>query len=66
MMIFWIFDFYKTFKCYWGYFNLNFYIGKKVQKNFIMGLKFGEVEGQDFFFSKSQKGGRFLDFRPKF
>ena len=30
---------YETFICYRGCFNLNCYIGKKVQKNFLMGLK---------------------------
>ena len=33
------FDFYETFLCYRGCLNLNCYIGKKVQKNFLMGLK---------------------------
>ena len=36
---FWSFDFPKTFVCYRGYFKLNCYIGKKVQTNFLMGLK---------------------------
>ena len=39
MMTFWVFDFYETFICYRGSFKLNCYIGKKVQKNFLMGLK---------------------------
>ena len=30
---------YETFICYRGCLDLNFYIGKKVQKNFLMGLK---------------------------
>ena len=33
------FDFYETFICFRGVLNLNCYIGKKVQKNFLMGLK---------------------------
>ena len=45
--------------------NLNCYIGKKVQKNFLMGLKIWWSWGSGFFFSKSQQVGRFLDFRPK-
>ena len=36
---FWYFIFPETYICYRRYFNLNFYIGKKVQKNFLMGLK---------------------------
>ena len=39
MTIFWSFIFLETYICYRGYFNLNYYIGKKVQKNFLMGLK---------------------------
>ena len=36
---FWSFIFPETYICYRGYFNINYYISKKVQKNFIMGLK---------------------------
>ena len=50
MMTFLVFDFYETFILYRGGFKLNFSIGKKVQKNLLMGLKFGKVGGQDFFF----------------
>ena len=39
MMTFWVFDFYETFICYRGYFKLNFYISKKMQKDFLMVLK---------------------------
>ena len=39
MSKFWVFDFDETFICYRGVLNLNCYIGKKVQKNFLMGLK---------------------------
>ena len=65
MSKFWVFDFYETFICYRGYFKLNCYIGKKVQKNFLMGLKIWWSWGSGIFFSKSQQVGRFLDFRPK-
>ena len=37
MMTFWVLYFYETFICYRGCLNLNCYIGKKVQKNFLMG-----------------------------
>ena len=36
---FWVFDPDETFICYRGCLNLNCYMGKKVQKNFLMGLK---------------------------
>ena len=36
--------------CYREYFNLNLYIGKKVQKNFLMGLKIWLSWGSGFFF----------------
>ena len=36
---FWSFIFPETYICYRGCLNLNCYIGKKVQKNFLMGLK---------------------------
>ena len=39
MRKFWVFDFYETFICYVGCLNLNCYISKKVQKNFLMGFK---------------------------
>ena len=39
MIRFWSFIFPETYICYRGYFHLNFYIGKKVQKIFLMGLK---------------------------
>ena len=39
MSKFWVFDFYETFIGYRGVLKLNCYIGKKVQKNFLMGLK---------------------------
>ena len=38
-MLFWSFIFRETYIFYRGYFNLNCYIGKKVQKNFLVGLK---------------------------
>ena len=44
---------YETFICYRGCFNLNCYIGKKVQKNFLMGLKIWWSWGSRIFFSKS-------------
>ena len=39
VMLFWSFIFSETYICYRGYFQLNFYVGKIVQKNFFMGLK---------------------------
>ena len=45
MMTFWVFDFSETYICYRGCSNLNCYIGKKVQKNFLMGLKMPCDEG---------------------
>ena len=33
------FGFFETFICFRNAFNLTFYMGKKVQKNFLMGLK---------------------------
>ena len=36
---FWVFDSYETFICFREVLNLSFYISKKVQKNFLMGLK---------------------------
>ena len=36
---FWVFKISGTFICYRGCLNLNCYIGKKVQKNFLMSLK---------------------------
>ena len=65
VILFWSFDFPETFICYRGYFNLNCNIGKKVQKNFLMGLKFCEVGGLEFFSSKSLQVGRFLIFHAK-
>ena len=65
MMTFWVFDFYETFICYRGVLKLNFYIGKKVQKKFLMGLKIWWSWGSVIFFSKLPQVGRFLDFRPK-
>ena len=44
-MTFWVFDFYETFICYRGYLKLNCYIGKKGQKNFLMGLKIWWIWG---------------------
>ena len=39
MSQFWVFDPDETFICYRGCLNLRCYISKKVQKNFLMGLK---------------------------
>ena len=36
---FWVFDPDETLICYSVCLNFNCYIGKKVQKNFLMGLK---------------------------
>ena len=40
-------------------------MGKKVQKNFLMGLKIWWSWGSSIFFSKSQKVGRFSIFHAK-
>ena len=53
------FYFNETFICYRGCLNLNCYISKKVQKNFLMGLKIWWSWGSRIFFSKSPKVGRF-------
>ena len=47
MSKFWVLYFYEIFIGYRYCFNLNFYMSKKVQKNFLFGLKFGEVGGRD-------------------
>ena len=39
MSKFWVFEIYETFICYRRCLNLSCYISKKVQKNFLMGLK---------------------------
>ena len=62
---FWVFDFYETFICYRGVLRLNWYIGKKVQKNFLMGLKIWWSWGSREKFWKSQQVGRFLIFHAK-
>ena len=53
---FWVFDFYETFICYRGVLRLNCYIGKKVQKNFLMGLKIWWSWGSGIFFFKITAG----------
>ena len=50
---FWVFKISGTFICFRRCLNLNCYIGKKVQKNFLMGLKIWWSWGSRFFFSKS-------------
>ena len=50
---FWVFKNSGSFICYRGCLNLNCYIGKKVQKNFLMGLKIWWSWGSRIFFSKS-------------
>ena len=62
---FWVFDLYETFICLRAYLEQKPYGGKKVQKNFLMGLKFWWSWGSRFFFSKSAYSVRFLDFHPK-
>ena len=47
---FWVFKNYGSFICYRRCLNLNCYIGKKVQKNFLMGLKIWWSWGWGFFF----------------
>ena len=44
-MLFWSFIFPETYICYRGYFNLNFYIGKKVLKIFPKGLNIWRSQG---------------------
>ena len=57
---FWVLYFYETFICYRRCLNLNCYIGKKVQKNFLMGLEIWWSWGSGFlFFSKSSNIRRF-------
>ena len=63
----------ETFICFRGVFNLNGYMGKKVKKNFVMGLNIWWSWGSGFFFNFSCKtsgvwgagcffGGTFLSF----
>ena len=61
----WVFDFYETFICYRGYFKWNFYIRKKVQKNFLMGLKIWWSWGSGFFFFKITAGRTIFGFSSK-
>ena len=53
VMTFLVFKNSGSFICYRGCLNLNCYIGKKVQKNFLMGLKIWWSWGSRIFFSKS-------------
>ena len=62
---FWSFDFYETFICYRGCLNLNCYIGKKVQKNFLMGLKIWWSWGSGKKISKTQQVGDFSKIDPQ-
>ena len=39
VMGFWSFDFFETFICFRDVLNVKRYMGKKVQKIFLMGLK---------------------------
>ena len=59
-MLFQFFIFPETYISYSEYFNLNFYIGKKVEKIILGGLKFGEVEGQGKFFRNYRRQEDFL------
>ena len=52
---FWVFKIFGTFICYRGCLNLNCYIGKKVQKNFLMGLKIWWSWGSRFFFQNPHR-----------
>ena len=63
---FWVFKISGTFICYRGCLNLNCYIAKKVQKNFLMGLKIWWSWGSTIFFSKSPWLGRFSIFMENF
>ena len=62
---FWVFDPDETFIWYRGCFNLNFHMGKNVQKNFLMGLKIWWSWGSGKKFSKSRQVRWFFDFHPK-
>ena len=53
VITFWVLYFFGTFICYRECLNLSCYISKKVQKNFLMGLKIWWSWGSRFFFSKS-------------
>ena len=52
---FWVFKNSGSFICYRGCLNLNCYIGKKVQKSFLMGLKNWWSWGSRFFFQNPQR-----------
>ena len=45
LMLFWSFDFPDFFLSYRKYFNLNLYIGKKVQEFFFIALKISYFGG---------------------
>ena len=62
---FWVFDLYETFICYRGCLNLNCYIGKKVQKIFLMGLKIWWSWGSGKKISKTQQVGDFSKIDPQ-
>ena len=62
---FWVFDPDETFICYRGCLNLNCYIGKKVQKIFLMGLKIWWSWGSGKKISKTQQVGDFSKIDPQ-
>ena len=62
---FWVFDPDENFICYRGCLILKWYIGKKLQKNFLMGLKIWWSWGSRFFFSKTPIVGRLSNFHAK-
>ena len=64
MIHFWSFIFRESYIYYRGYLKLNFYIAKKVQKNFLMGLKIWGSWGSEKM-SKSKQVGQFLIFHAK-
>ena len=65
MIRFWSFIFLETYICYRVYLNLNCYIGKKVQKIFLMGLKIWWSWGSGFFFFKITAGRTVFKFSCK-
>ena len=60
MIHFWVLYFYETFICFREVLNLNCCIGKKMQKNILMDLKFGEVGGLEKK-TKFKQVGRFFE-----
>ena len=58
------FEISETLICFRGYFNLNFYMSKKVQNKFFMGLKF--LVKLENFFKKIKMWISYEDFESNF